>query len=325
MLRRNPLYHEFNEHDERLPHMEAVAISFLPDKQSEFLQFVQGNIDFLNSVDPSYKDDLLTATGELQETYKATVNMVTNPYLNTEYLGFFVGDIEDDTNELLLRKAMNYGFDREKMIKYLRNGMGTPAVHGFIPKGLPGFSQMAGYYYDPDKARALVDQYKQNTGKDTPSMTITTNSQYVDLCEFIQRQLQSIGLQVNIDVVPPSTLRQAKANGKLPLFRASWIADYPDAENYLSLFYSENFAPGGPNYTHFSNAVFDTWYEEAILTNDVEKRIELYQKMDSLIIENAPVIPLYYDQAVRFTRKNIKDLGANPINLLSLKNVKKGN
>ncbi len=323
VLRKNPDYFEFDGDGLQLPYLEAVAITFLPDKQSEFLQFVQGNIDFLNSIDPSYKDDILTVDGELSDRYKAQINMISGAYLNTEYLGVFMEDTIADTHSILIRKAMNYGFDRKKMIKYLRNGIGTPAVNGFIPKGLPSFSNTAGYTYQPEKAKKLINQYISESGNLNPEITITTNSQYVDLCEYIQRELQSVGLVVTVDVVPPSTLRQAKASGKLPLFRASWVADYPDAENYLSSFYSKNFVPNGPNYTHFSNVQFDAWYEQSIATTSSNERYKLYQKMDSLVMAHAPVIPLYYDQVIRFSQKNIKGLGINPVNLLNLKKVRK--
>ena len=110
---------------------------------------------------------------------------------------------------------------------------------------------------------------------------------------------------------------------KLNFFRASWIADYPDAENYLSMFYSRNFCPDGPNYTHFSNAEFDRLYEQSLQEIDVDKRYELYKKMDELIMEEAPVVILYYDQVLRFTQNNIKGLGSNAVNLLDLRRVKK--
>ena len=323
VLRKNEHYFEFDENGNQLPYMEAVSITFLPDKQSEFLEFIQGNIDFLNSIDPAYKDDLLTSEGTLKPHYQELLNMNIGPYLNTEYLGIYMEDSSPETQSILIRKALNYGFDREKMIQYLRNGIGRPAIHGFIPNGLPSFNEMTGYTFQPEIAKSLIDQYKEETGDEYPEITITTNSQYVDLCEYIQRELQNIGLSIVIDVVPPSTLRQAKASGKLPVFRASWVADYPDAENYLSLFYSKNFVPNGPNYTHFKDEQFDAMYEASIQMTSNEERYRLYNKMDSLIMENAPVVPLYYDEAVRFTRKNISGLGANPINLLSLKHVKK--
>jgi len=105
-----------NDFRSQLPYLEAVAITFLPDKQSEFLQFAQGNIDFLNSLDPSYKDELLTPSGRLREKYKANVDLSVSPQLNTEYIGFFLGSKSQAVQSELLRKAVNYGFDRKKMI-----------------------------------------------------------------------------------------------------------------------------------------------------------------------------------------------------------------
>lgn len=324
VYRKNPNYYEVDHQGKQLPYLEAIAITFLPDKQSEFLQLVQGNIDFLSGLDASYKDDALTTDGELKDRYQDQLSLITGAYLNTEYLGLMMDvNSEYPTSNLLLRKAINYGFDRKKMILYMRNGIGIPALNGFIPKGLPSFNQLQGYEYNLAKAKALVGQFKHETGNQNPELTITTNSQYLDLCEYIQRELEKIGLKVNVDVVPPSTLRQSKATGKLPVFRASWIADYPDAENYLSLFYSKNFAPNGPNYTHFKNQEFDELYEKAFITVDNKKRYELYQKMDSIIIADAPIVPLYYDEVVRFSQKNVKGLGINPINLLNLKHVSK--
>ncbi|MCB0375424.1 MAG: ABC transporter substrate-binding protein, partial [Sinomicrobium sp.] len=280
VFRRNPDYYEKDENGKQLPYLEAVAITFLPDKQSEFLQFIQGNIDFLSGLDASYKDELLTAQGVLQSEYREKINMVAMPYLNTEYLGIFMESNAAEMQSEHIRKAVNYGFDREKMMMYLRNNIGTPAVNGFIPRGLPGTGNLKGYDYQPEKAKRLIEQFKKETDIATPGIIISTDANYVDLCEYIQRELQKTGLTVTIDVIPSSTLRQSKATGKLSMFRASWIADYPDAENYLSLFYSKNFAPGGPNYTHFKDQQFDAWYEAASREIHPEKRHLLYRKMD---------------------------------------------
>ena len=323
VLRRNPDYFEKDELGNQLPYLEAVAITFLPDKQSEFLQFVQGKLDFVSGLDNSYKDEIVSTKGKLQEKYQSQVNLITSPYLNTEYLGFYMDSPSSEIQSKKIRQAINYGFDRMKMIRYLRNGIGIPAVNGFIPKGLAGFNNLKGYTYQPEKAKELVRQYIEASGNNNPSIAIGTNSQYLDLCEFIQRELEKIGIQVQIDVVPPSTLRQMKSSGELAMFRASWIADYPDAENYLSLFYSKNFTPNGPNYAHFKNNIYDSLYLASLSLPNIEKRKLLYKKMDSIIIEEAPVVPLYYDMAVRFVNKKVSGLGINPQNFLVLKKVKK--
>ena len=319
VLQKNPLYYEKDEKNQSLPYLDGISITFLSEKQSEFLQFVQGNLDFINAVDASYKDEILTSHGTLQPKYKDKILMIKSPYLNTEYLGIVMDKSSDVANNKLLREAIHYGFDREKMMKYLRNNIGKPALGGFIPKGLDGFTDNI-TKYQPEKSRKIVSDFTKNHHR-KPIVTISTDANYVDVCEYIQRELQSIGFQCNIDIIPSATLRQSRATGKLQTFRASWIADYPDAENYLSLFYSENFAPNGANYTHFKNETFDRWYKQAISDISREKRIFLYQKMDSLVMQHLPVIPLYYDENIRFVQKNIQGLTPNPINLLHLKKV----
>ena len=323
VFRKNNHYFEKDETGKPLPYLEAVAITFLPDKQSEFLQFTQGNIDFLNSLDASYKDELLTADGKLRGKYAETVDMIRGPYLNTEYLGFYLGSQTPEIQSELIRKAINFGFDRKKMMIYLRNGIGNPANGGFIPKGLPGHNPSIGFTYKPEKAKQLVEQFKNESGITNPEITLVTSSNYLSFCEFIQRELEKTGLTINVDVMPEATLRSARSNGKVDMFRSSWIADYLDAENYLSIFYSKNFAPDGSNYFHYKSTQFDSLYNKAFTVTDIEKRKHLYTTMDSLVMQKTIMVPLYYDEVIRFTRKNVKGLGTNPINLLDLRYVQK--
>lgn len=323
VFRKNPLYFERDSLGNNLPYLEAISITFLPDKQSEFMQFIQGNLDFMSGLDVSYKDELLTAEGRLKSKYKERITLEKSPYLNTEYIGFFMSDSTSAVFHKEIRKAVNYAFDRKKMLKYLRNGIGKPANYGFIPQGLPGYGKTDGFKYQPEIARRLMTAYKSKTGNQNPEITISTNAQYVDLIEFIQAEMRYIGLKVNIDVLPASTLRQKRSAGQLEAFRASWIADYPDAQNYLSLFYSKNKAPNGPNYTRFDSKVYDSLYKKMLATNTLEEKLELYEGLDSLIIDNAIIVPLYYDEVVRFKQNNIKGLEINSTNLLELKSVSK--
>ena len=323
VLRKNPFYFEKDSLGNRLPYLEAVAVTFLPDKQSEFLQFAQGNIDFLNSLDASYKDELLTADGKLRNLYAKDVTMIRGPYLNTEYLGFYLDSKTPEIQSELIRKAINYGFDRQKMMVYLRNGIGTPAIGGFIPKGLPGYSSTIGYNYQPEKAKQLIAQFKKESGIQTPEVTLVTTSNYLNFSEFIQREIEKLGLKINVDVMPPASLRDARSNGKIDMFRSSWVADYFDAENYLSLFYSGNFSPNGSNYFHYKNEEFDSLYQKSFTITNIEEREKLYTKMDSLAMQKALMVPLFYDEVIRFTRKNVRGLGINPVNLLDLRRVVK--
>ena len=329
VLLRNDNYFE-KDGDKQLPYLDAVAVTFIIDKQAAFIEFVKGNIDFMSGIDASYKDELLSREGKLNPEYTDKFNLITQPYLNTEYLGFLMDTslrvIKNNPIRIKkVRQAINFGFDRSKMMRYLRNNIGTPGIYGFIPDGMPSFdtSGKIPYTYNPDKCRKLLSEAGFPEGEGLPEIKLSTNASYLDLCTYIQSQLGELGINIKLEVNPPATLREMIAQSKSMFFRASWIADYPDAENYLSLFYSPNFCPKGPNYTHFSNSKYDNLYELAGAEINDSIRYSYYHKMDKLIMEEAPVVILYYDQVLRFTQKNIVGLGSNPMNLLTLKRVKK--
>jgi len=326
ILLKNEYYFE-KEGDNQLPYLDGIRISFIENKQTEFLQFLDGKLDFMSDVGPSFKDEILTRDGNLQPKYQENIELIKNPYLNVEYLGILVDTanplVKDNPLKLkAIRQAINYGFDRKKMISYLRNNVGIAATNGFVPAGLAFYDQnkINGYDYNPQKARQLLRNAGFEADKKMPEIMLYTNSNYQDFCAFIIKQLEEIGLKIKMEVISPAFLREAMVKGKANMFRASWIADYPDAESFLVLFYGKNPAP--PNYTRFNNPKFDQLYEAALREQNVEKRNELYQQMDQLVINEAPVVPLYYDQTLVFIHKYIEGLEVNPINLLVLKNVR---
>jgi len=326
VLLKNDKYFESDENGQ-LPHLDAVAISFIIDKQSVFLEFVKGNIDFISGIDPSYKDELLQGDGSLNPKYKDHFSLMSAPYLNTEYLGIMVEDIELMKDSPLrlrkIRQAINYSFNRKKMMRYLRNNIGIAGNYGFVPVGMPGFEGgvTKGYDYNPDKARQLLSEAGFPNGQGMPKITLSTTAAYLDICKYIQQQAEQVGISMEVDVNQAAALRQMIANSKMPFFRGSWIADYADPENYLALFYTPNFCPAGANYTHYSNPKFDQMYEQARGETDYQKRLSLYRQMDQMVMDDAPVVVLYYDKVLRFVQNNVHGLGINSMNLLQLKTI----
>ena len=320
VFRKNPSYFECDEVGERLPYIDAVSISFLIDKQVAFLEFIKGKFDFMSGIDARYKDELLTYDGQLRQKYEDKIDLITEPYLNTEYFSFFIdpNDSLGPDRSRALRQAVSLCIDREKMLRYLRNGIGEPGTGGMIPVGLPGHSNTIGYGYDLKRAQRLVTE----NHLEGYLLQLSTVADYADIGKFVQSQVEQIGLQCKMEVMPPATMRSMRSNGSLSFFRSSWVADYPDAENYLSLFASSNFAPSGPNYTHYSNPEFDKLYDKALLCNDVEQRARYYTEMDSLMMQDAPVVVLFYDEVLRFVNKRVTNMGSNPTNLLDLRRVR---
>jgi len=328
ILLKNQRYFERDSTGRNLPYLDAVKVSFNDEKATEFLLFRQGQLDFINEIDPSFKDEVLTKKGELKSQWKGKIILSTHPYLNTEYLGILI----DSANPLVqnsplrlraVRQAINYGFDRRKMMLYLRNSLGTSAESGFVPAGLPSFdsSIVKGYHYDPVRARKLLADAGYPGGRGLPSIHLLTISDYADFASFIVRELEDIGLNIQVEVVQKSLLLEQTARSQALFFRGSWIADYPDAENYLSVFYSRNPAP--PNYTRFRDPLFDKLYEQALLENDDSARYALYRRMDQLIVDAAPVVPLWYDEVIRMVDPHVKGFRPNALNLLELRRVDK--
>jgi len=332
VLRRNSHYHEFDESGVRLPYLEAVSITFVPDKQSAFLEFLKGNLDLISGLDVSYKDELLTADGELNPAYADRVQLLRSPYLNTEYLGILQEGLSADhpLADRRVRNALDLGFDRGALLKYLRNGVGKPADGGMVPDAFPGFSSLPGnapspaIRYQPDSAKIWVQEWKSDHPEQPLAIQLQTNSSYQDIAEFLQHQWEQLGVEVSIDVLPPSTLRQMMSTGKTPFFRGSWIADYPDPENYLSLFYGAYRAPFGPNYTRTQSARYDSIYTAAIRTDDGGTRTQHYRQLNAMISRESWAIPLYYDEVLRFVPVSIRGMQPNAVNLLALKRVRKG-
>jgi peptide/nickel transport system substrate-binding protein len=311
---------DFFEKDQIRGNVDAVNISFVHNRQMALLLFLEGKLEMYNGLSGAVKDYLLTHDGKLQSNLKDDVNLEITPFLNTEYLAIF-SDAKSAAypyNNSDFRKSVSLAIDRRKMLKYLRNNIGHSADGGFIPLGLPGHIERSEVFnISKAKEHLGLSGYLNNP----VPIDLYTTKDYADLCIYVQKQLAEINIDCRLQVIPASHLKEQKRQGKLNFFRASWIMDYPDAENYLSCFYTSSFAPGGPNYTHFSNATFDDMYEKALVEANDSVRYSMYREMDKLIMEDSPIVVLYYDESIRLTRKHVTGLTNNALNVPVIKHV----
>lgn len=328
IMKKNERYFEKDSNGVALPYLDGIKVNFYDSKATEFLEFRQGRLDFINDIDASFKDEVLTKTGNLKKQWEGVLQLNKHPYLNIEYFGI----LQDSNNVLLknsplkvkkLRQAINYAIDRKKMMLYLRNSIGTAAESGFVPQGLPSFDpgKVKGYAYDVEKARQLLSEAGYPGGRGLPEIKLLTIPIYTNLASYVANELKQVGINVQVESVQKSLLLEQTSKSQALFFRGSWIADYPDAENYLSVFYSKNPAP--PNYTRYHNPVFDQLYERSLQEENDSLRYELYREMDKLIVEDAPVVPLWYDMAIHLVHTNISGFNANGLNMLELRRAKK--
>jgi peptide/nickel transport system substrate-binding protein len=328
VLLKNEHYWEKEKDGTPLPHLDAVKCTFISDKQTAFMEFLSNKIDFLNDIDGSYRDDILSKSGKVTQKYKDKFTLNKGPYLNTIYLGMLVDSSlaivkNSPLKNIKIRQAINYAIDKQNMIKYLRNSMGTIGKAGFIPAGMPGYDAnlIKGYTYNPEKAKQLLIEAGYPEGKNMPEIVLHTTTGYRSLIEFVQGELEKVGIKTSVEITQGSSLRELISKNGVNFFYGTWIADYPDAENYLSVFYSKNKIPFGPNYTGFNNKDFDALFEQAYRVINNEERYPIYRKMDNLVMQQAPVVILYYDQRVNLYQNNILGYSVNAQNLLTLKRI----
>jgi len=261
VMRKNPHYHEKDTQGVPLPYLDAINVTFVKNKQTAFMQFAAGTYDFFNGLEGSFKDELLTDQAMLKPKYAQKMKAIITPFLNTEYVGCYLGEYPGKTNwlkDVHLRRALFYAVDKQKLVRFFRNGLGDAGDWGVVPPIL-------------------------------------------------------------------NVLRQLRNEGKLMLFRGSWIADYPDAENFLACYYAPYLSPMGPNYTHFEDAQFDTLYRLIEAGESGQKaslRKQYIQQANQILIDQAPVIPLYYDKSIRLIQPWVQGLENDAANRLVLKRVK---
>ncbi|MBS3914530.1 MAG: ABC transporter substrate-binding protein [Bacteroidetes bacterium] len=325
VLRKNPDYFE-TVNGKKLPFLEAVNIDFLKNKQTAFMRFVAGEYDFFNGVEGSFKDELLTKQGQIRQKYRHKFKYIIKPFLNTEYLGIWIDKNNPGSNPQLanpyLRIALNYAIPREELVRNFRNNLGIPGTGSFLPFEFTD-NNNAGFNYAPDSARKYLKLAGYPYGRGCNPIKITTTADYLDMIVYIQKYWEDIGIKSEIDIQTGGMIRQLRNNGKLAIWRGSWIADYADAENYLTCFYSGNFSPGGPNYTHFKNADYDLEYEKMLMETDAKRRMERIKKCENILKKEAPVIVLFYDKSIRLYQNNVHHFHNDATNRLILKYVQK--
>jgi peptide/nickel transport system substrate-binding protein len=327
VLRKNDIYHEKDSAGISLPYLDAINVSFVKNKQTAFMQFLAGSYDFFNGLESSFKDELLTTDAQLKPKYNERLKTLITPFLNTEYIGCYLGDQPGQVNYLQdvhLRRALELSVDRKAIVRFFRNGLGTPGKYGFVPPQLnpnqnSELTDSNTHSKQDAKVEFALSEYSKMKVK--PVITLSTTADYLDMMVYLQEAWSRIGINIKVDIQTGGMLRQLRNEGKLMLFRGSWIADYPDAENYLACFYQKFLSPNGPNYTHFVDADFDALYE-AIESGGSKDRLDDIFRANLRLMSQVPVIPLYYDKSIRLMHPWVKGLGNDVTNRLPLKRVK---
>src|SRR5690606_25464142 len=320
ILERNPNYWKVDEYGNQLPYLDGIKFSFIKEKKAELLEFKTGNLDMVFRLPLEMTKEVV---GELEEAKKGGNKpfvMQVVPAMSVFYLG--LQHKLPPFNSIDVRKAFNYAVDRESIVTYTLQGEGRPGLHGIVPpfKGYD-YENVKGYEYSPEKAKEHMAKAGFPNGKGFPEITLQINpgggDRNVQVAEVVQKMLsENLGISVKIEQMQFAQHLENLETGKALFWRAGWIADYPDPENFLNLLYGDH-VPGDINSksyinsTRYQSEAFDSVFNAALREIDDKKRMELYRQADQIAIDDAATMPIFYDENTRLLQVYVKNFPAN--------------
>jgi oligopeptide transport system substrate-binding protein len=189
VLTRNPIYFE-KENGVSLPYLDGVAISFIRDKETAFLQFIKGDFDLLSGLDAFNSNEVLDPNGKLKPFYEEKIQLQGMPYIKTDYLGFIIDDEfssikKSPITNKKIRQAINYAIDRDKIVAIQRNNLAL-AAKGFVPSTICKYAQpLNAYTYNPDMVVKLLSEAGIDKEHPLQPITVHTTEQNMEICEMI--------------------------------------------------------------------------------------------------------------------------------------------
>jgi oligopeptide transport system substrate-binding protein len=289
---------------QHVPFLDRIVQYVVEDASTSWLMFLTGGLESAEISRDNW-DAVFNEGQQLNaDLERRGIRLVTAPTLDTYFTGFNMDDPIVGRNKKL-RQAMSCAFNTAEWVKFQNGRVRRP--NGPIPPGVAGYSDReAPYSFNLDQARQLLAEADYPDGKDpatgrrlqlTLEVGSADNPEFRQAVELFVNFMDRIGIVIKPSYNNRPAFFEKLERRQAQMFNLSWIADYPDAENFLQLFYSHNASPG-PNRANYSNPEFDRLYEKARTLPDGLERTELYRKMADLVVEDAPWIftsnPLAY-------------------------------
>ncbi|MBK9333905.1 MAG: ABC transporter substrate-binding protein [Ignavibacteria bacterium] len=328
-LKKNPDYWAKDEHGNQLPYLEGVKFKFIKELSQQMLEFQNGNLDECYRLPNESFKEIVTPEKKLTPQFEK-FRLQRVPSLGSQYYGFLTtGKIYNDVK---VRQAFNYAIDRNKILKFVLNGQGfMGAFHGLVPPAMPDYdiNKIKGYDFNLEKAKQLMTEAGYPDGKGFPDAVLQINSggdRNIQIAESIQNMLKEIGVNMKLNIMQFAQHLDNVDAGRADFYRAGWVGDYPDPENFLNLFYGKN-VPKDPalispvNSTRFQDAKYDELYEKAISISDLKERYEYYYQAEQIAVDKAPMIFIYYDEHYRLLQPYVNGYGLDPMHRVNFRTL----
>ncbi|MCH2225060.1 MAG: ABC transporter substrate-binding protein [Crocinitomicaceae bacterium] len=327
ILVRNPSYWKKDDFGNQLPFLSKVNMTYSKDKKSELSAFKDGKMDLVLEIPVDEIQNILGTLQEAQDGKNVKHKVDSRSSLSMTYIAMACES--EEFSDVHVRKAFNLAINREQVVDNWLEGEGWPAIYGFVPTiGAYDNKKVKGHNYAPDRAKALLTKAGYPNGKGFPVLEFYVNakegSSMHTMAKAVQKQLKdNLNIDLAIKLCTIEEREEAIASGKAKIWRSAWIADYPDAENFLSLFYGGNVQETASmvNSFRFHNEEFDALFEKASSETNNEKRMQYLTKCDQIIVDEAAAIPMLTDDHIVMVNARIRDFSANTMETLVLKEV----
>ena len=327
VLERHDSYWKKDEFGNQLPFLSNVEMTYSKDKKSELSAFREGKMDLVLEIPVEEIQNILGTLQEAQDGKNIKHKVDSKSSLSMTYIAMAceTGEFSD----VRVRKAFNLAVNREAVVDNWLEGEGWPAIYGFVPAvGNYDNKKVKGHTYAPSRAKALIAEAGYPNGRGFPVLDFYVNakegSSMHTMAKAVQKQIKE---NLNIDLaIKLCTIEEREAailSGEAKIWRTAWIADYPDAENFLSQFYGGNMdgTASMVNSFKFHNEEFDAIFDKASSEMDSKKRMEYLTQCDQIIIDEAAAMPMLTDDHIVMVNARVRDFSANTMETLQLSEV----
>lgn len=325
--KRNVNYWRKDELGNQLPFLDKVVMTYAKDKKSELMAFRNKGVDIVLEIPVEEIENVFGTLQEAQAGKNIKHKVESESSMSINYVAFACES--EEFKDPRVRKAFNLAVNRIEIVDKNLMGEGWAVENGFVPKmdSYPG-EKVKGQVYNVSSAQALLAQAGFPNGKNFPVLDFYVNSingsASHKMCLGIAEQLKkNLNVTLNIKLCTLKERDRAISSGKAKIWRSGWVADYPDAENFLSLFYSENISENNSsvNSFRFRNTEFDALFEKALREKDEEKRNALFVKCDQMTVDQDAVMPIVTDDFMIMINARIRDLKANSMEYLDFSSI----
>lgn len=301
----------------QLPLVDEVHLPLIEETQPAMLKFKRGELHWIGMNKDEFNNmAFIDENGEfkLKKEFAAKYNMYTEEYLSSAYFKFGMSDPVVGNNKAL-RQAIALALNSKGYIDLMLNGRGR-ALKTIVPLPIAGSERDVGagwYETNIEKAKEKLKEAGYPNGKGLPELVIEyrgTSKDVRQMFEYVRNELAQVGIKVRGNFQTFSNFLQKTNAGNFQIADSGWGADYPDAENFYQLLYSKNKAPG-PNDGNFSNKRYDELYERIKYMENGPERFKLFNEMNEIIKEEAPVILRVNPLAFGLVQKNVRNLRRN--------------